>query len=202
MITSKSDYKKYLAADKFALGKKNLSHPRYKHDIVWKYQILLRKAEYYQNCRKDLLGQIVCKFIKLRLVSIGQKLGFSIPLNVFGMGLSIAHYGTIVVNNKAKIGNYCRIHEGVTIGVTANDYWGDTLGGAAEIGNRVFIGSGAKIIGNVKIADGVVIGAGAVVVKDIFESNTTWAGVPAKKISDRGSEKYILCEEKYEKYSP
>lgn len=194
MITSKTDYKKYIAADKVALGKKNFKRPRYKHDIIWSYQNLLRKAEYYQNCRKDLFGRIACKLIKLRFVSLGQKLGFSVPLNVFGMGLSIAHYGTIVVNNKARIGDYCRIHEGVTIGVNAEDYWGDTLGGAAEIGNRVFIGSGAKIIGNVKIADDVAIGAGAVVVKDILEPNTTWAGVPAKKVGDSGSEKYILCE--------
>lgn len=194
MITSKADYKKFLAVDKVALGKKSLRRPRYKHDIVWKYQILLRKAEYYQNCRKDLIGRFICKFAKLQLVSLGQRLGFSVPLNVFGMGLSIAHYGTIVVNNKARVGNYCRIHEGVTIGVDADDYWGDTQGGAAEIGNCVFIGSGAKIIGNIKIADGVSIGAGAVVVKDIHEPNTTWAGVPAKKISNNGSEKYILCE--------
>lgn len=194
MITSKIEYKKYLVADKIALGKEHLNRPRFKHDIVWSYQILLRKAEYYQNCRKDLLGRIMCMLIKLRFVSLGQRLGFSIPLNVFGMGLSIAHYGTIVINNNAKIGEYCRIHEGVTIGVSGVDYWGNTSGGAARIGDCVFIGSGAKIIGNIKIAEGVAIGAGAVVVKDILEPNSTWAGVPAKKVGDYGSEKYILCE--------
>lgn len=195
MISSKFDYKEYLEADKIALGKKNFAHPRYKHDVVWSYQILLRKAEYYQNCRKDFLGRVVCKIIKIRFVSLGQKLGFSIPLNVFGKGLSIAHYGTIVVNNKAKIGNYCRIHEGVTIGVSADNYWGDVPGGAAEIGDRVFIASGAKIIGDIKIADDVAIGAGAVVVKDIIEPGTTWAGVPAKKISENGSRQYIQLNE-------
>ncbi len=194
MITSKKDYKEYLASDKIALGKKDLKRPRFKHDIVWKYQILMRKAEYYQNCRHDLLGKIISKFTKLRFVSLGQKLGFSIPLNVFGKGLSIAHYGTIVINSNAKVGEFCRIHEGVTIGVSADAYWGSQDDGSSKIGDRVFIGSGAKIIGNVKIADDVAIGAGAVVVKDISESSTTWAGVPAKKISDNGSEKYILCE--------
>lgn len=193
MIASKSDYKDYLEADKVALNKAGCKRPRYKHDVVWQYQRLLRKAEYYQNCRQDIGGKLIGKLVKLRFVSLGQKMGFSIPLNVFGKGLSIAHYGTIVVNNKAQIGDYCRIHEGVTIGVDGEDYWDDEDGVSAKIGDRVFIGSGAKIIGDVTIADDVAIGAGAVVVKDITEPHTTWGGVPARKISDKGSEKYILC---------
>lgn len=47
--------------------------------------------------------------------------GFSIPVNSFGPGLSIAHGGTIVVNNTARIGKNCRIHEGVTIGATGKN---------------------------------------------------------------------------------
>ena len=62
---------------------------------------------------------------------------------------------------------------------------------APKIGNNVFIATGAKIIGNITIADGVAIGANAVVVKDILEPNTSWGGVPARKLSDNGSEKYI-----------
>ena len=49
----------------------------------------------------------------------------------------------------------------------------------------MYIGSGAKIIGDIKIASNTVIGAGAVVVKSIEEENTTWAGVPAKMINRR-----------------
>ena len=75
----------------------------------------------------------------------------------------------------------CRIHEGVTIGSTSGSKQ------AAIIGNNVFIGSGAKIIGAITIADDVAIGANAVVVKDILEPGTTWAGNPARKISDRNS---------------
>ncbi len=193
MITSKKDYKFYLQADKQALDKKS-KRPRHRYDAIWKYQRLLRKTEYYQNCRKDILGKLLGKVEKYKLVCLGQKLGFSIPLNVFEEGLSIAHYGTIVVNNRTKVGKFCRIHEGVTIGVSGDDYLGGKEGGSAIIGDRVFIGSGAKIIGRVKIADGVAIGANAVVVKDILEPNTTWAGVPAKKVSDNGSEKYIFVK--------
>ena len=58
--------------------------------------------------------------------------------------------------------------------------------------NIVFLGSGCKIIGNVKIADNVAVGAGAVVVKDCKEENSTYAGVPAKKISSNNSDEFVF----------
>lgn len=58
---------------------------------------------------------------------------------------------------------------------------------AAKIGDNCYLGSGAKIIGDIRIADGVAIGANAVVVKSIIENNTTWAGVPARKVSNNAS---------------
>lgn len=186
MISSKKEYYEYLNADKIAL-RKTYKKPKMLHDVIWKYEILLRKCEYYQNCKLGIVNKIIEKYLKMRFVKLGQKLGFSIPLNVFGKGLYIAHYGSIVVNNKAVIGDYCRIHEGVCIGA-------DGVDSAPQIGNRIFIATGAKIIGNVRIADGVAIGANAVVVKDITEPNTTWAGAPARKISDNGSKKYIREE--------
>lgn len=42
-----------------------------------------------------------------------------IPLNVFGPGLSIAHFGSIIVNGNAKVGENCRIQDSVTIGANA-----------------------------------------------------------------------------------
>lgn len=85
------------------------------------------------------------------------------------------HYGSIVVNDNVKVGENCKILDGLNIGANGGDY------SAAQIGNNVFIGSGAKNIGAIEITDDVVIGANAVVVKDINERGTTWAGVPAKK---------------------
>jgi serine O-acetyltransferase len=65
---------------------------------------------------------------------------------------------------------------------------GSTNGSKApKLGNNVFIGTGAKIIGDITIADNVAIGANAVVVKSITEPGTTWGGIPAKKISDHDS---------------
>lgn len=195
MIRNKQEYYEYLKQDKIALGRTHLKRPRFMHDILWSYQILLRKCEYYQNCRHDLLGKLVCKALKMRFVHMNHKLGFSIPLNVFGKGLSIAHYGLLVVNANAVVGENCRIHEGVTIGVTGDDYKDGKEGSSAVIGNNVFLATGVKVIGRVRIADGVAIGANSVVVHDILEPNTTWAGIPARKVSEKGSEQYILCEE-------
>ena len=154
------------------------------HDNIWKFQILLRKCEYFQNTKKGLFWNIISKYYKFRYVKLSQKLGFSIPFNVFGPGLSIAHYGCLVVNQNAKIGKNCRIHEGVTIGASGGER-------APIIGDNVFIGTGAKILGDIKIADNISIGANAVVVKDVLESNITVAGVPAKKISNNNSKMFI-----------
>lgn len=185
MIKSKKDYKYYLKCDKIALGK-NTKKPRFKHDIIWEFEILLRKCEYIENCKKGIIWGIIGKYYKFRYVNLSHKLGFSIPFNVFGPGLSIAHYGQLVVNQNANIGKNCRIHEGVTIGASGGEPY------APKIGDNVFIATGAKIIGNVKIADGVAVGANAVVVNDILEPNITVGGIPAKKISNNSSKKYII----------
>ena len=109
-----------------------------------------------------------------------------IPINVCGPGLSIGHFGTIYINHNAKIGKNLRIQSGVTIGGSSS-----TPNEFPNLGDNVYIGTGAKILGGVKIANNVAIGANAVVVKDILEEKTTHAGVPAKKISNNSSEFYI-----------
>lgn len=188
MIDSKEALKRYLEQDKLALGRQKDSKPRLFGDEIWKFEILLRKVEYYINCKSGLLPTIVRKYYKFRFHNLSVKLGFSIPPNVFAEGLAIPHYGTIVVHANARIGKNCRLQEGVNIGATSGSH------DAAVIGDNCFFGSGAKIIGAVKIADDVAVGAGAVVTKDIPEPGTTWAGVPAKKISDKNSHDNLCAD--------
>lgn len=185
MIQNKKDLEYYLECDRIALNK-NYKKPKFKHDIIWTFERYLRYCEYINNCKKGLVWNIIGKLLKFRYVGLSQKLGFSIGFNVFGPGLAIQHYGCLVVNGKAKVGENCRIHEGVCIGASG----GKDV--AAIIGNNVFIGTGAKIIGDVRISDNVVIGANAVVVNDIDEPGTSWAGSPAKKISNNGSELFCV----------
>lgn len=180
-ISSKSELIEYLIQDAKASNKTCIK-PKLLGDEVWKFQVNLRKLEYY-SCvaRRSLLYILPKAFCKLRHHQLSVKLGFSVPLNVFDKGLSIAHYGQIVVNPQAKVGMNCRIHEGVNIGATNGSYK------APIIGNNVFIATGAKVIGDIVIADDVCIGANAVVTKSITEPGTTWGGVPAKKISNNNS---------------
>ena len=180
MIVTKQDLVEYLNCDKRALGI-TWSRPRLFRDEIWKFEILLRKTEFAFNNKKSLYGKFRYNLHQFRFHRMSLKLGFSIPLNVFGKGLSIAHYGCIVVNHNAKVGEFCRIQENVTIGATNGEKK------SPLIGSNVFIGSGAKIIGDITIADGVAIGAGAGVIKPVYEPHITVAGVPAKKVSNYDS---------------
>ena len=78
------------------------------------FKIYLRKAEFYY--RKHGLFRLIGKYYDVKKNHIGGKLGFSIPLYCFGSGLSMPHYGTIIVNSQAKIGDNCRIQACTVIG--------------------------------------------------------------------------------------
>lgn len=185
MIESKKDYLDYLEQDRLALGKK-YSRPRLVGDEIWKFQRLMRKTEYYKNCSKNIFFKAYSKWLQFKYYKMRIKLGFSIPLNVFGPGLSIAHYGTIVVNGNAKIGKNCRIQECTTIGATNGSKK------APVLGDNIFIGSGARIIGEISLADDIAIGANALVNKSFETTGITIAGVPARKISDKDSHSNLI----------
>lgn len=113
--------------------------------------------------------------------------GISIPFNTqIGKGFYIGHFGCIVVNPSAIIGKNVNISQGVTIGKGNRG----VNAGVATIGNEVYIGPGAKIIGAVHIGDNVAIGANAVVTHDIPD-NAVAAGIPAKVISMKGANGYV-----------
>lgn len=169
IFTSKQELNEFLERDRLALHQTR-SHPRSFGDDVWKYQIRLRKTEWYWysgKCLRNPFNAVRFLISKCLLSRRALKLGFTIPINVFDKGLSIAHYGTIVVNDHSKVGQNCRIQECVNLGATG----GNSL--SPIVGNNVFIGTGAKLIGGITVADGVSIAANAVVVKDILEPNTT-----------------------------
>ncbi len=126
------------------------------------YKSLLSALRCYQaNREKRDIISIVCwrvATVRWRFWSILG--GISIPLRCqIGGGLQMAHTNGIVINADAKIGCNCDIFQQVTIG--------ESKGGFPEIGNRVSIGAGAKILGPVKIGDGARIGANALVIRDV-----------------------------------
>jgi serine O-acetyltransferase len=177
LIESKADLRSYLAAD---LATHSINGWRFRFRLtrqVASYQWMLRRAEYWANVRRDPFGKMVAKVMQLRVTLLGEKLGFTIPLNTFGPGLSLAHVGTIVVNPDARIGSNCRIHQGVTIGGVA--------GSAPMVGDDVWIGPGAQVFGPVVVGSGSAIGANSVVNRNV-PAGVTVAGVPAKVIRTHG----------------
>lgn len=178
MITDKASYKKYVERDLKAYELKKISLYNYFWMDTVRFQLRMRKIEYLHNVyRGNFIRKIQLLFLELLNHQLAVRLGFSIPKNVFGAGLCIVHYGTIVVSSKAKIGENCRIHPSTSIG---------EYNGTPTIGNNVYIGPGAKIFGQIKIGNNVAIGANAVVNSDIPD-NVTVGGIPAKIISEKSS---------------
>lgn len=180
MILNKSDLNYYLSLDMKSYGRTS-KIPHFLYDETWKFQLALRLHEYHAN-QKGIYHKVMAKFWGILHNHYGIKMGWSIPINTFGPGLKINHYGLIVVNDLARIGAFCDIHQGVNIGQQGKNY-----SDVPVIGNNVWIGPGAKIFGKIKIADGCAIGANAVVNKTFEEKNITIAGIPAKKVSDNGN---------------
>ena len=186
LIQSYADYQMYLEADRIALGVN--SRWALWHDEIFRFQRQLRKVEFLTNCRKSSLRRRIAVY-RFRRLSI--KLGFSIPINVFGPGLAILHYGTIVVNSGARIGSNCRIHTGVNIGAQLGS------GGAVpRIGNNFYIAPGAKLFGAIEIGDNTAIGANAVVNKSFPGGHVTLGGIPAKIISEKSTEGLFIHGDK------
>ena len=77
------------------------------------------------------------------------------------------------------MGNWCSLSSGVVIAQAHNE--------CPIIGDCVELMIDSKVLGGISVADYCRIGANALVLKSIKEPNTTWAGVPARKITNRGT---------------
>src|SRR5438477_686584 len=110
----------------------------------WRYGVrpaILRKLF-------SLLYHVAYKFVQVLT-------GIELPCEAtVGRNFIIDHFGGIIISGYAKFGDNCRIRDGVVVGLRRVDekY-------APEIGNNVDIGSGAKLLGPIKIGNNVLIGA-------------------------------------------
>ena len=95
-------------------------------------------------------------------------------------GLIIPH-GNVVVDGVVRIGRDCVINPWVTIGLNRRRGTPGFSPRGPIIGDRVFIGSGARVLGAITIGNDVRIGANAVVIDDVPEGATV-VGVPAKVV--------------------
>lgn len=101
------------------------------------------------------------------------------PAADIGGGLQLVHGFSIVIGAGTKIGKNVAIFDSVSLG---KKNVGE-LGGMPMIGDNVILGTGAKILGAVKIADGSIVGANSVVLSNFEKKGSVIAGIPARCIS-------------------
>lgn len=114
------------------------------------------------------------------------------PLTDIGPGFYIGHFGGIVVYPLCKIGRNCNLSQGVTLGKANRG----KNAGYPVIGDNVYVGPGAKVIGAVKVGSHVAIGANCVVTSDVPD-HAVVVGIPGRVISCDGSEGYV-CNTDYD----
>jgi serine O-acetyltransferase len=91
----------------------------------------------------------------------------------FGPGFVLIHCGGVVINGSVRGGSGVYLEHQVTIGAERRQ--------SPTLGDDVYVGAGAKIIGPVHVGDGARIGANAVVIQDVPAGRTA-VGVPARVV--------------------
>jgi serine O-acetyltransferase len=125
--------------------------------------------------------------LKVWYKNLQVKYGYQIPHTCkIGSGLYLGHYGNIVINKDVIIGKNCNIAQGVTIGNVSR---GEKKG-CPVIGDRVWIGANAVVVGKINVGNDVLIAPLTLVNFDIPD-HAVVAGNPAKIVSSNGSEGYI-----------
>lgn len=171
MIASKKELAFYLKADHImnrGKEKRSLKDKMVefiKPDLIMRYLRLMRKTDYYRS-----IGSKRWLYYSWLYGRLGIRLGFTISYRAFGYGLVIPHYGTIVVGEGNKIGNYAVLFTSTCI-----------TGKQRHIGDGLYLSTGVKIASGGNLADNVSIAANSVVTKSFpDDNNILLAGMPAK----------------------
>ena len=136
--------------------------------------VVYRFGRWRYGVRPALMRKFFPLIYKLLYKLMQILTGIELPCEAaIGKNFIIDHFGGIVVSGYAKLGDNCRIRNGVVIGLKNVEEIG-----APVIGNNVDIGAGAKVLGKITIGHNVLIGANAVVISDVPD-NSIAVGVPA-----------------------
>ena len=161
----------------------------------YQYIFWMRVCRYTHEHR--VLKVLIFPIARLLLEHYKFKLGISIPfVTNIDSGFYIGHFGGIVINAGSRIGKNCNISHGVTLGQANRG----PNKGYPVIGDNVYIGPGAKIVGAVTVGNNVAIGANCVVTKDVPD-NAVVVGVPGQVISYHGAVDYVTQTDYEDKIS-
>ncbi len=151
-----------------------------------KMQPDLKFIKYYRKVKEKRKLCLIFNYIQYKRYE--RKYQFQIPQKVqIGFGVFFGHYGRIIINPNVIIGKNCNIATGVTIGVENRG----KRKGTPVIGNEVWIGTNAVIVGNIEIGNNVLIAPNSFINFDV-PSNSIVIGNPAKIIhNDKATDGYI-----------
>ena len=143
---------------------------------------------YLYAYRKMQHGEDPLKFFRLMKRILRKKYGLELDSFQIGRGLYLGHPYNITVSEFAVIGDNCNLSKGVTIGAENRG----ERAGAPTLGNRVWVGTNAVLVGKINIGDNVLIAPNTYVNQDI-PANSIVIGNPAQVITDRpdATEGYI-----------
>lgn len=151
----------------------------------FRYSVLLRACRYFRTV--FFLRWGVYHLTKFWFSRLSLVLGvYMDPVTEIGPGLYIGHACGIIVNKRCRLGANCSISAHVTLGRKSRE----PNEGCPSLGDRVYLGPGAVIIGAIHVGDDAAVGANAVVTKDV-PAHGVATGIPARVISDRGSDGYV-----------
>lgn len=134
------------------------------------HAIFFHRIAHYLYCKKLYFLARLISQISRHITGIEIHPGAKI-----GRKLFIDHGMGIVIGETTTIGNNCTIYHNSTLGGTGKDKYKRH----PDLGDNVMVGSGAKVLGPIKIGDNVKIGANSVVLKDI-PNNVTVVGIPRR----------------------
>jgi len=142
--------------------------------LLWVSDAFCGQVLYRLKARLQALGVPLLPRIAHRLAVGLAQVAIGDPV-VVHPGVYVVH-GQVVIDGFVEIGTGTVIHPFVTVGLRSGDLTGPT------IERDAYIGTGAKVIGNLRVGEGARIGANAVVIEDV-PAGTTVVGVPARPVA-------------------
>ena len=143
---------------------------------------------YYFRKYQTAKNPILKKYYRFRYSYHCKKHHLEIPSKVnIGAGLYLGHAYCITINEKAVLGENCNIHKGVTIGQENRG----ARKGVPTIGNKVWIGINATIVGKITIGDDVLIAPNSYVNRDIPSHSIVFGNPCIIKYRENATENYI-----------
>ena len=171
-----SEYKRIIRADA--------------HRFDGKIPFYLRKLYRYLRKCQTAKSPLVRRLYDVLFFIVSRRRGIEIkPATRIGEGLYLGHAYNITVNSGAVIGRNCNLHKGVTIGQENRG----KRKGCPTIGDRVWIGVNATVVGKITIGDDVLIAPNSYVNCDV-PSHSIVVGNPCViKPRENATEEYINC---------